>query len=156
MTTKASGTNRRFEHSESTTAARAEVWRLWTDVSSWRQWDQGLNDATLDGEFVEGATGTIVPHSGPTTSFTITSLDPGNAYTFVTKLPGARLHVHREFIDGPTTTFRHTVWFTGPFAWLWGRLAGRSFRRQLPPTMRIIAQRATQLQHDDTRPHANG
>lgn len=143
MTEKASGTNRRFEHTHSTTADRAEVWRLWTDVSSWRRWDQGLKDAALDGPFVEGAAGTIVPNAGPTTSFTITDLDPGVGYTFASKLPGSRLNVRREFVNGQSTSFRHTVWFDGPLAWLWALLVGRSFRRQLPPTMRRIAEQAT-------------
>lgn len=142
----ATGTNQRFAHTESTTGRRVDVWALWTDVSAWGQWDEGLNEATLDTDFAAGATGTIVPNSGPTAAFWIAEVDDRRSYTFVTKMPGARLNVKRELLDAQTTTFKHTVWFEGPLTWVWSRLVGRSFRKQLPPTMRRLAHLAGQRQ----------
>lgn len=141
---RASGSNRHFEHTESTTGTRADIWRLWTDVESWKRWDQGLADATIDQAFAKGAEGTIIPNSGPKTKFTITDMDPGTSYTFVTKLPGAQLRIRRDLVDGPHTTFRHTVWFDGPLAAVFATILGRGFRRQLPGSMRLLANEATQ------------
>ncbi len=93
--------------------------------------------------FTKGAKGTIIPNSGPKTSFTVTEMEPGVTYTFVTKLPVARLQIRRDFVDGPDTTFRHSVWFDGALAPLWAALLGRGFRRQLPSSMRLLADEAT-------------
>lgn len=138
----ANGSNRRFEHAETTEGSRSAIWNLWTDVESWEQWDDGLKEARLDGPFGVGATGTIVPNSGPAATFEITEYEDTSSYTFRTKMPGAKLNVRREFIEGASTTFRHTVWFEGPLTPIWAVLAGRQFRRQLPPTMRKLAELA--------------
>ncbi len=135
----AAGTNRRFEHVVETTAPREAIWERWTTPATWGEWDQGLKTATIDGDFIEGATGAITPLKGPKSSFVVSSLIAGASCTFATSMPGATLHVQRDFIESDTTTFRHTVWFDGPMAWLWSRLYGKKFRRALPPTMRGLA-----------------
>lgn len=139
---RASGTNRHFEHTESTTAAKAEIWNLWTDVTTWKLWDKGLKDATIDQAFTKGATGMIVPTKGSTSAFTVTEVAQQESYSFATKLPGAQLIVRRQFVDGPNTSFRHTVRFDGPLAPVWAALLGGGFRRQLPPTMALLAAEA--------------
>lgn len=103
-----------------------------------------MKGASLDGAPAVGAKGALVPRSGPRTTFEITELRHGLGYTFVTRLPGARLHVRRELLDGPVTPFCHTVWFQGPLSGVWARLSGPGFRRQLPPTMRRLAELAAQ------------
>ncbi|MGB5952160.1 MAG: SRPBCC family protein [Ornithinimicrobium sp.] len=142
----AAGTNQAFAHTEITSGTRDDVWALWTDVPTWGQWDSGLKDAVLNTDFAPSATGTIVPNSGPKASFRIVEVDDGSSYTFVTSMPGATLSVRRELLDAHATTFTHTVWFEGPLSWLWSRLVGRSFRKQLPPTMQRLAQLAAQRQ----------
>lgn len=138
----AAGTNQRFSHTETAEGPREAIWQLWTDPSTWENWDDGLKTASVNGKFAQGATGTITPLKGPDASFEVVSLEQGVRYEFVTKMPGARLHVHRELLDGERTTFRHTVWFSGAMAWLWSRLYGKQFRSALPPTMHKLAQQS--------------
>ena len=138
----AAGTNRRFHYVTSTTASEEEIWRHWTHVASWKRWDHGLAAATIDGPFVQGANGTLIPNTGRDATFTIVDLDPGRSYTFDTKLPGARLRIRRDFVGGPTPTFRHEVSFEGPLAVVWSVLLGRGFRRQLPGSMSLLAEQA--------------
>lgn len=143
MTTEmAAGTSRRFSHVVETAATRDAIWARWTTPATWGEWDQGLKDARIDGEFVEGASGVITPLKGPKSSFVVTAVNPGSLCTFVTSMPGATLQVQRNFLEGDKTAFRHTVWFDGPMAWLWSRLYGRKFRRALPPTMLGLASKA--------------
>lgn len=142
----AEGTNRRFHHEERTAASRAAIWARWSDPASWGEWDRGLREAELQGPFEVGGVGTIVPHKGPRARFTLEAVEPGVSYTFATAMPGAKLRVERQLLDGPTTTFRHTVWFDGPMAWLFSRLYSKQFRLALPPTMRALSA----LAEDDT------
>ena len=43
----AEGTNREFSHEVKTDASPEAIWTLWTDVTSWKEWDQGLEDAEM-------------------------------------------------------------------------------------------------------------
>ena len=135
----AEGTNRRFHHTESTSASPEEIWARWSNPTTWGDWDKGLQKANLDGTFQVGAKGTITPLKGPKAAFEIESLEPGVSYTFATAMPGAKLRVQRELLAESPTTFRHTVWFDGPMAWLFSRIYGAQFRAVLPATMRQLA-----------------
>lgn len=139
----AEGTDADFRHVESTAAAPEAVWALWTDVSSWPEWDTELEAATLDGPMQLGATGTLVPKRGFKSKFEITVWEPPMAYAFTTKLPGGSLTVHRRFLDtGEQTTFEHHVTFEGKSGARWAKRLGPTFRRQLPPVMVGLARLA--------------
>ena len=49
------------EHTIETTAAPEAVWRLWTDVARWPEWNAGVERAELAGPFAAGTTITMVP-----------------------------------------------------------------------------------------------
>lgn len=142
--TIASGSHRRFHHTETTSASRAAIWSLWTDPTTWGAWDEGLRSAVLSDVFEVGAAGTLQPLKGPTAAFVVEAVEPSASYRFATSLPGARLVVEREFlaVEGSRTAFRHTVWFEGPMAWFFARLYGKRFRTALPPTMTRLAEMA--------------
>lgn len=136
----AKGTNRAFSHSVQTAVQPEAVWRLWSDPSTWCDWDLGLKDATLEGAFALGALGELTPRSGPKTQFRITAFELGQTYTFATALPLARLEITRTILATDPTVFEHQVTFKGPLGGLWAQLFGPGFRRDLPPTMERIAQ----------------
>ena len=50
-----------FEHSESvtTSAPPSAVWAIWSDSSTWPDWDPSVVGVVLDGPFVAGTTGTM-------------------------------------------------------------------------------------------------
>ena len=50
-----------YEHSAETTAAPQVVWRLWSDVAGWPQWNNGIEKITVDGPFAVGTTFTMTP-----------------------------------------------------------------------------------------------
>ncbi len=133
------GTNRAFSYEVTTTAPVDRIWTLWTDVSTWQQWDQGLRDAELSEPMRNGAKGKIIPLSGPSASFTVTAFDPQQSYTFVTNLPLAKLTVRRTIVGTSPTRFRHDVSFSGPMGGIFANRFGPRFRAALPPTMRAIA-----------------
>lgn len=136
----AEGTNRAFSHSIQTLAQPMAIWSLWSDPSTWHNWDLGLKNAKLQGAFVLGAAGRLTPKSGPTTTFTITAFEPGRTYTISAVLPQARLGITRTILADNPTVFEHRVTFKGPLAGLWAQFLGPGFRRELPPTMERIAE----------------
>lgn len=139
MSAETEGSNRAFSYEVTTSASPDSIWSLWTDVSTWKMWDQGLKDAELAEPMHLGSKGKIIPLSGPSASFTVTEFDPKTSYTFVTNLPLAKLTIKRTIIGTSPTRFRHEVSFSGVMAGTFAKRFGPGFRASLPPTMREIA-----------------
>jgi hypothetical protein len=50
-----------YEHSIEGEVSRSALWGLYSDVTTWPEWDKGIERIRLDGEFSEGACGAIKP-----------------------------------------------------------------------------------------------
>jgi len=74
-----------FECEATFEAEPAEVWKLWTDVARWPDWDVSKEIARLDGPFEPGVSGWAKQRGNLGGSFTITAVDDGRR--FVTECP---------------------------------------------------------------------
>jgi uncharacterized protein YndB with AHSA1/START domain len=74
-----------FECAATFDAEPAEVWKVWTDVSGWPEWDVSKEIARLDGPFQPGVSGWAKQRGNLGGSFTITSVDDGRRW--VTECP---------------------------------------------------------------------
>ena len=129
-----------FAHTLETRAPK-KIWQRWTEVETWHEWDTEIKQASLQDNFKLGARGSLVPKTGPRSSFTVTELTPQKRYTFVTNLPLCKLHVKR-YLSEDGGTFTHEVRFTGLLAPLFGRLLGERFQKVLPEVMENLRERA--------------
>lgn len=112
------------------------VWEYLTDVGSWPRWDTELVSAQLDGNFRRGASGKMVPKSGPNLSFELTKVVEGRSYVVVTPLYFGAIEMKRSVDSSKEgTVFTDDIRFTGPLGWLYGRVLGRGFRGVLPEVM---------------------
>ena len=138
-----SPTNRHFQHRLYTDADPAAIWRIWSDVANWKDWDHGLRDTKFSGAFEQGAKGVVISLEGIRSKFELLEVLPGESYTLKSSLVGSSLFVKRYLgtHDG-RTTFTHEVWFEGLTAGLFARLFGPKFRKLLPEVMARIDQQA--------------
>ncbi|MEO1259930.1 MAG: SRPBCC family protein [Bacteroidota bacterium] len=143
----AQNSNYKFQHTEKTTAPPAAIWKVWTDVPNWSNWDTGLKSAELEGEFGEGAKGKLIPDKGPKSKFMITEVIPGQSYLLKTKIPFGWLKVQRtmEIKDGELH-FTHAVEFTGILKNILGKKFGTRYREMLPEVMISIKKIAEENQ----------
>jgi hypothetical protein len=110
-------TNYEFEHSVEGPASVAAVWALWSDVSRWTEWDEGLESVTLSGPFAEGESGTMVVKGQGPISFTLTSVENGVGFVDETSVPGALLRfTHRVEQVAGGVRVTHSVVVEGPAA----------------------------------------
>lgn len=87
----------RFDHTVGTVAMPGDVWAVWTDVARWPEWDTELESAFVEGGgLVLGASGTLRPERGPTSSFVVSEFEPERGYAFTTRLPLCDLVVRRR------------------------------------------------------------
>src|SRR4051812_5740198 len=105
----------------------------WADMATWPTWNTDTAWVRLDGPFQTGATGVLKPKGGPATRFVVTKLVPGEEFTDVSLLIGARLTFqHRVAVraDG-RAVISVEVTIAGPLAFVWNALLGKGIATSL-------------------------
>lgn len=82
------------EASLETTASPATVWRVWSDVNHWPEWNPDMNESRLDGPLKLGATGMINTKSGGKHEVVVTHFEDGRSFELEsTALPGTKMAI---------------------------------------------------------------
>ena len=76
-----------FECEATFTADPDAVWKLWTDVARWPEWDVSKEIAQLDGPFEAGVRGWARQRGNLGGSFTITAIDAGRRWVSECPVP---------------------------------------------------------------------
>lgn len=138
-TSLAAQTATSFSHTLSTSASSDSIWKIWTDVPNWPEWDTGLREACLKGPFEVGTRGRLQPDKGPRASFKIIAIEEGKSYGFETKIPFGKLGIIREMTEKEGIVFfTHRVYFTGLFKKFFAKKFGERYRKMLPEVMGTI------------------
>ncbi len=131
--------NKHFSNTEETTARPETIWKIWTDVSGWKNWDIGLKNATMEDSFHLGTIGKITSLEGRKSKFKVVAFEANKSYTFKTKLPLGALYVKRTLrVENDLTYFTHEVWFKGFTSGIFAKKFGPKFREMLPRVMANI------------------
>jgi hypothetical protein len=109
------------------------IWALWKDPSRWKEWNEQIASASLDGPFAPGTTARIRFKGSPVAlRFSITQLDGGRIFVDETRLPGARLgHEHVLDTASGQTRIVHRLFIEGPLERVYALLMGRRMRRSI-------------------------
>ncbi len=82
------------EASLETKASPATVWRVWSDVNHWPQWNPDMNESRIDGPLKLGATGMINTKSGGKHDVVVTQYEEGKSFELEsTALPGTKMAI---------------------------------------------------------------
>ena len=128
----------------SSAAAPSAFFERWADMATWPQWNTDTEWVRLDGDFVQGATGTLKPKGGPKVRFVIERLVPGREFVDVSRLAGARLtfaHLVTERADGGSDV-EVTVTMSGPLRRVWLLLLGSGIRGSVQADLEGLARAA--------------
>jgi Polyketide cyclase / dehydrase and lipid transport len=125
---------------EATFQARpAAVWRVWTDVASWPEWDVSKEIARLDGEFEVGTAGWAKQRNNLGGLFMITLIDPGQRFVTECPLPvgaGKVIFDHRiEVLDHGRVRVVKSVAVQGGFAPLFRLVVAPRMRRDIAESL---------------------
>lgn len=119
----------------------AAAWAAWTNPA---QWPGGvIEKASIDGDFVVGAKITAKAKGGPSTTHTVTSMDPPRTWVGVTKFPGLTMTYEHEIdaVEGGTTLTERAV-MTGPLSGIAALLIGKSLAKGFKESTARIARLA--------------
>src|ERR1700736_5563694 len=71
------------ERSVETSASPQTVWKVWSDTSTWQEWNPDVQSMTLNGSFAAGTTGTMKTKQG-TRQIQLTDVVPGQSFRLET------------------------------------------------------------------------
>jgi uncharacterized protein YndB with AHSA1/START domain len=70
-----------YQHSVETSASADDVWRHWSDMERWPQWNDGIRAIEVDGLFAVGTTFRMTSPDGDQVQLRLTDVVPGRAFT---------------------------------------------------------------------------
>src|ERR1700724_1315477 len=133
-----------YEHSIETTAAPDALWRHWSDMAAWPQWNDGIEKITIDGPFTAGTTFTMTPPGDEPIQMRLTQIVAGEQFTdgmdagdFVVRT------VHRlEPAAAGRTRIIYRTEIAGPAAGQAGPQLGPAITADFPEVLAALAKRA--------------
>ncbi|WP_068776599.1 SRPBCC family protein [Paenibacillus sp. FJAT-26967] len=134
-----------FEHTVIAEASVQTIWKLYSDISSWVEWDKEIDSASLEGPFIAGIQGVLQPKGQGPMAFELTEVDPPRRFAKIADIPGAGIHIefiHRLQQTHKGTAITHEVNITGPNAEQLGPQWGARIAQGLPSTMQGLAAAA--------------
>jgi uncharacterized protein YndB with AHSA1/START domain len=131
-----------FECEATFVADPAEVWKVWTDVARWPEWDVSKEIARLDGPFRPGVSGWAKQRGNLGGSFTITEVDDGRSFATECPMPlGKVIFGHSlEPVPGGRVRVVKRVEVQGTFGSLL-RLVAPTMRRQINESLLALGRR---------------
>lgn len=135
-----------IKHTIETSASPADIWQIWQDVENWNTWDHGIEYSKIDGPFKEGTTGVLKPKGGPLVKTKLTSVKPLTGFVDESKLFLAKIIVSHYLNESSgKTQVTHQIKMTGPLAFLFAYLIGRTMKKNLPQEMEAMVKKAESL-----------
>jgi hypothetical protein len=124
-------------------AEPAAVWKVWTDVPAWPDWDLTKEIARMDGPFVPGATGWAKQRRNLGGPFTITAIEPGRRWVSECPVPlGKVVFDHLiEPADAGSIRVTKSVEVFGGFGPLFRLMFATRMRREITESLEALGRR---------------
>jgi hypothetical protein len=131
-----------FECEATFQAEPAAVWKVWTDVARWPEWDVSKEIARLDGPLEPGVSGWAKQRGNLGGSFTVTAVDAGRRWVTECPMPLGKVvfdHLLEPVAEGRVRVVKR-VGVQGGFAPL-VRLFAPKMRRDMAESLAALEQR---------------
>ena len=132
------------QRSVETSASPAAVWKIWSDTSTWAEWNPDVQSMTLNGPFAAGTSGTMKTKQG-TRQVQLTEVVPGRSFRLeTTVIPLTRFAFECEVVAGPAgkTTISQAIRVGGPLGGLVGGMMGPQIANTFPALLQGLARKA--------------
>jgi uncharacterized protein YndB with AHSA1/START domain len=133
-----------YEQSLETNAAPEALWRHWSSIAEWPQWNAGIAKIDVDGPFAVGTVFTMTPPGDDPIRMCLTEVVPGKLFTdemdagdFVVRT----VHRLEPTVTGKTRVIYRTE-ITGPAADQVGPQLGPAITADFPDVLAALVQLA--------------
>ena len=125
----------------------AAVWKVWTDVPGWPEWDLTKEIARLEGPFVAGASGWAKQRGNLGGTFTITEVEPARRWVSECPIPLGKVifeHVI-EPAGGGHVRVTKNIEVLGGFSPLFRLIFAARMRRDITESLEAMGRRISDL-----------
>src|SRR5947209_8947642 len=115
------------ERSVETSASPQAVWKLWSDASTWNDWNPDVQAMTLNGPFTAGTTGVMKTKQGPR-QVLLSQVVPGRSFRLeTTVIPLTRFYFDCQVASGASgkTRVSQSITVGGPLGGMVGGIMGK-------------------------------
>ena len=135
-----------FECEATFEAEPAEVWKVWTDVERWPEWDVSKEIARLDGPFQPGVSGWAKQRGNLGGPFTITAVDDGRRWVTECPIPLGKVvfdHLLEPAAEGHVRVVKRVEVYGGFGSLL--RLIAPKMRRDITQSLAALERQLSVL-----------
>ena len=132
------------ERSVETSASPQALWKLWSDTSTWQEWNPDVQSMTLNGPFANGTTGVMQTKQG-TRQIVLSDVVPGRSFRLeTTVIPLTRFAFDCKIAAAASgkTTVSQAVTVGGPLGGIVGGMMSKQIADTFPPLLRGLARKA--------------
>ena len=135
---------REYGTSVETTASLDKVWRIWSDMSTWGDWNPNVSTMDWSGGFAAGTTGVMNTRAGQHHKMVLAEVLPGRSFALETSVvPGTRFRFNCrvEPVAGKTKVSQ-TVEVHGPLGPIMGGMLGPQVAKDFGVLLANLARKA--------------
>ena len=133
-----------YEHSVETAATPKALWRHWSDMATWPQWNDGIETIDVEGPFEVGTTFTMTPPADESIRMRLVEIKPGESFT--DEMDAGNFVVRTEHrlepAAGALTRIVYRTEITGEAADHIGPELGPQITADFPEVLAALAKRA--------------
>ena len=135
---------REYGTSVETTASPDRVRQIWSDMSTWGDWNPNVSTMDWQGGFVSGSTGVMNTKAGQHHSMQLVDVQPGRGFALVTSVvPGTKFRFNcRIEPAGAKTKISQTVEVGGPLGPVMGGMLGPQVSKEFGTLLANLARKA--------------
>ena len=127
-----------------TTAPPDKVWKIWSDMSTWGDWNPNVSTMEWEGGFASGTTGIMNTRAGRHHKMKLVDVVPGRSFALETSVvPGTtfRFNCRIELVAGKARVSQ-TVEVKGPLGPVLGGMLGPQVSKEFGTLLSNLARRA--------------
>jgi len=135
---------REYGTSVETSAAPDKVWRVWSDMSTWGEWNPNVSTMDWQGGFVSGSKGVMNTRAGQHHQMELVDVQSGRSFALLTSVvPGTRFRFNcRVEPAGGKTKVSQTVEVLGPLGPVLGGMLGPQVSKEFDVLLTNLARKA--------------
>lgn len=132
------------EHAIETTASPEAIWRVWTDVPRWGEWNPDIESIELDGPFAAGSTITMTPRGQEPIELRIAEAVEPERFVDEADLGDVVVRtLHRaQRLEGDRVRVIYRMEISGPAADTMGPELGPAISADFPDVLAALVDRA--------------
>jgi uncharacterized protein YndB with AHSA1/START domain len=136
---------REYGTSVETSAPPDKVWGIWSDMSTWGEWNPNVSTMDWSGGFVSGSSGVMNTRAGQHHKMQLVDVEPGRGFALLTSVvPGTRFRFNCrvEPSSAGKTKVSQTVEVGGPLGPVMGGMLGPQVSKEFGTLLQNLARKA--------------